>query len=230
MWSGPRNISTAMLYSFKQRQDTAVFDEPFFGCFLKKTGVWRPSREEVLQSMELDPDKVFKRINSFDEKPNVFLKNMANHMEGLNFEKIMNWKNIILLRHPLKVLNSYTKHIESPSTLDLAYLHQLKIIDFLQERGREFLIVNSDKICESPKTELQKICKFLELGFSEDMLSWEKGPIKEDGVWAKYWYHNVHNSTGFSKKTSPIKELNENLKEIYEESLNHYHQIIKQHE
>lgn len=230
MWSGPRNISTAMMYSFNQRMDTQVLDEPFFGYFLKKTGVWRPSRKEVLESMELSFEVILDDIMGFDKMPNLFLKNMANHIEGLNLNEIDSFANIILVRDPLKVLNSYSKHIETPTQLDLGYSHQIKIIDHLKKRGKEFLVVNSDDVCDFPKIQLQRICDFLDIQFTHDMLQWEAGPVKEDGIWAKYWYHNVHKSTGFAAtKTSSI-ELPLELTKVYRESLDYYHKILNHHE
>lgn len=230
MWSGPRNISTAMMYSFKQRLDTKVLDEPFFGYFLKMTGVWRPSREEVLKSMDLSSENILKQVNHFDEGRNLFLKNMSNHIEGIDLKEIEAFQNIILLRHPLKVLNSFSKHIDLPTQMDLGYQHQIKIIDYLQSQGQDFLIVNSDDVCDFPRQQLLRICKFLKIDFIEDMLSWQAGPIPEDGIWAKYWYHNVHKSTGFAATNSKPIELAKELNEIYDESLDYYHKILKYHE
>ncbi len=230
MWSGPRNISTAMMYSFDQRQDTQVLDEPFFGCFLEKTGLWRPSREEVLKNMELSPSKVLKEISAFDSSPNLFLKNMANHIEVIDLKEIESFKNIILLRDPKKVLNSFSKHIEIPSQVDLGYIHQIKIIEHLDKKGLPFIIINSDDVCDFPENELQKICDYLEIDFDGNMLKWKAGPIKEDGVWAKYWYHNVHKSTGFSPTKNTNIVLKKELKEIYEEANIHYTKIVNYHE
>lgn len=230
MWSGPRNVSTALMYSFNQREDTQVYDEPFFGFFLKHTGVWRPSREEVLETMELDLSSIFDQFDSEKNKDFLFLKNMANHVEGMDLNKLQSFKNIILVRHPLKVLKSYSKHIESPSALDLGYYHQTKILDFLKSKGLPSLIVNSDDVCEFPEKQLRRICAYLEIEFSQSMLSWEKGPIPEDGCWAKYWYHNVHQSEGFSASSSKPQSLKPELNEIYNESLNYYQKILNDYE
>ena len=224
-WSGPRNVSTALMYSFAQRSDTRVLDEPFFGAFLKTTGVWRPSREEVLQTMETSMDAVFSSLENEDPNQYLFLKNMANHTEGMDLQKILSYKNVILTRDPKKVITSYTEHIDHPTLLDLGYQHQLKIIEFLRNNKQPVLVVDSDEICKDPEQQLKRICKFLEISFDRSMLSWEAGARKEDGVWAKYWYKNVHSSKGFRLSTEKEYSVRKAFIPLYRESLELYNQI-----
>lgn len=225
-WSGPRNISTALMYSFAQRLDTVVLDEPFFGHFLKYTKVWRPSREEVLLTMGTEIESILQHIEHTKSRDYTFLKNMSNHIEGFPIETILGYSNVILTRHPKKVLASYTKHIEKPKALDLGYEHQLKILKFLKEKKKPYLVVNSDEICIDPEIELKRICKFLQIPFDRSMLQWKAGPIKEDGVWAKYWYKNVHSSTGFKKPEEKEYPIADHLTDLYKESVNLYNDII----
>ena len=138
LWSGPRNLSTALMYSFFSRGDLKVFDEPLFGYFLKHTGVWRPSREEALKVMETNAQSVIDKTYS---ETNAFSKNIANHIEGLDLAFLLPLKNIILTRKPEEVLVSYTKQVESPTLLDLAFEHQLLLLQLkVKEAFVHFLV------------------------------------------------------------------------------------------
>ena len=132
LWSGPRNISTAMMYSFGNRKDTTIVDEPLFGYFLKHTGAWRPSRDEVLSSMEQDPSKVIKELSNPNiENPVYFMKHMVNHLIDLDWSVLKNFKNILLTRDPKDMLLSYYKYMENPTMLDTGYQIQLEILNYL---------------------------------------------------------------------------------------------------
>ena len=122
LWSGPRNISTAMMYSFANRKDTRVVDEPLFGYFLKHTNLWRPSKDEVLSTMEQDPKKILSELtNPKQDQAVFFMKHMANHLIDLDWSFLKGFSNIILTRHPKDVILSYSKHIKNPSMLDLCF-------------------------------------------------------------------------------------------------------------
>lgn len=225
-WSGPRNVSTALMYSFAQRRDCMVLDEPLFGYFLKHTGVWRPSRDEALAIMNTDAPEILAGIQKPSDKPLLMVKNIANHIEGLPLEELLNYKNVILTRHPAKVLSSYTKQVAQPTPLDLGYVHQLKILRFLQEQKQPVWVVDSDQVIENSRTTLEQLCRALQIPFEENMLHWEAGPRPEDGIWAKYWYHSVHQSTGFAlPDPNKTYEVPERLQELYEDSLNLYQKI-----
>jgi hypothetical protein len=224
LWSGPRNLSTALMYSFISREDLRVFDEPLFGHFLKYTGVWRPSREEALAVMETNQEKIIKDV--FEPNIPTFSKNIANHIEGLNLDFIKPLKNIVLTRNPKEVLASYSKQVESPNLIDLAYSHQLKIIKFLMENKIPFLVVDSNRIKPNPEKELRKICEFAEIEFTYKMLKWNAGPKPQDGIWAKYWYHSVHQSTGFTQEISKPSILQPEFLEIYNQCEPLYQEIL----
>jgi hypothetical protein len=225
LWSGPRNLSTALMYSFISRGDLKVFDEPLFGYFLKQTAVWRPSREEALAVMETNYEKVIKEV--FEANIPTFTKNIANHIEGLNLDFIKPLKNIILTRNPKEVLASYSKQIESPTLLDLAYNHQLKIIKFLVENKVSFLVIDSNQIKLNPEKELRKMCDFSEIEFTTKMLKWSAGPKSQDGVWAKYWYHSVHQSSGFSQEITKPTSLQTEFLELHNHCETMYQEILK---
>jgi hypothetical protein len=228
LWSGPRNISTALMYSFANRQDTKVIDEPLFGYFLKHTGVWRPSREEVLDSMDLNPSSVINNMIHPDVNQSVyFIKNMANHLLGLDWSFLANFHNIILTRHPKEMLLSYSQHMEKPTMLDTCYEIQHELLKYLALQNIPFIVVDSKQVLKNSERVLTKICEFSSISFSSNMLIWEKGPKIEDGIWAKYWYNNVHKSTSFGNYVSNDQKLPIHLIDIYEKCLIHYNQILK---
>jgi hypothetical protein len=223
LWSGPRSISTALMYSFANRSDTAVVDEPLFGYFLKQTGVWRPSREEVLATMETDSQKV---INSLLEPSTdlsvYFMKHMANHLVDLDLAFLDSFKNVILIRDPKDVLLSYSKQVGEPTLLDTAYEMQADLIDHFEESGTSFTVLNARNVLLNPEGQLRTLCDRLNIPFQISMLNWNKGPREEDGVWAKYWYESVHQSTGFGSYREKTEELPSNLTSLYDECVEYY--------
>lgn len=228
LWSGPRNISTALMYSFAQRQDTVVFDEPLFGYFLQETGVWRPSRDEVLATMELDADKVLENV--FDAHyavPISFTKNMANHLVGLDFSLLKKYTNVILTRDPRDMLPSFNVQIEHPTILDTAYEIQMEILDYLVAHDLPVVVVDSKKVLQNPREMLSKLCHRIGISFDESMLSWKPGARKEDGIWAKYWYDSVHKSEGFAPYQPKKKELPSSLESLCQECESYYERLLQ---
>jgi len=211
------------MYSFANRSDTSVVDEPLFGYFLKQTGVWRPSREEVLATMETDPQKV---INSLLEpstnSPVYFMKHMANHLIDLDLAFLDSFKNVILIRDPKDVLLSYSKQVEEPTLLDTAYEMQAGLIDHFEEVGTPFTVLNARNVQLNPEGQLRALCDKLNIPFQGSMLNWDAGPRKEDGVWAKYWYDSVHESTGFGSYREKDEKLPSSLTPLYEECMEYY--------
>lgn len=223
LWSGPRNCSTVLMYSIAQRPDFKVLDEPLFAHFLKNTGVDRPSREEVLAIMPTDRESILSAFHS--EEKHVFLKHMANHLEGWPAEDFADHKHVLLTRHPRRVLKSYRAHIEEPTALDLCYHHQHAWLSHCLSAGWPVAVLDSDRLVADPRASLTALMEWLGLEFDERMLTWPAGPRKEDGVWAKYWYHRVHASTGWdsrpvSDQTLPepeprFREFVEELEPLY---------------
>lgn len=201
LWSGPRNCSTALMYSFAQRSDFRVIDEPLFAHFLELTGLERPSRDEVLRTMPTDFQSIQRAWNS--EESHVFLKHMANHLEGMNEENFESHHHLFLIRDPLKVIRSFRAHIDQPSSMDLCYSHQWEWLQKCIDKEWPFLVIDSDQLVAEPEACLRKICAFLHVPFEGQMLTWNPGPRSEDGVWAKYWYQRVHASGGWEAPTSP---------------------------
>ncbi len=226
--SGPRNLSTALMYSFAQREDMTVLDEPFYGYYLQNASlkIEHPSQKEILQTMELNEEKVIENINSLRKQKNVFVKGMAHHYltDSPNF--ILNWENVILIRHPKKLIASFSKVIQTPTLNDIGIKKASELFLFLKKNGKTPIVIDSDELLKNPRNYLKKLCNLLEIPFSEKMLRWKKGGIPEDGVWAKHWYKNVHNSEGFAVQQSSSQPLPNHLEPLLAEALPYY-EILK---
>lgn len=200
IWSSPRNISTAFMYSFAQRPDTTVVDEPLYAHFLSKTDTEaeHPGREETLASMEQDGEKVVQEV-IFSEytTPIVLFKQMTHHLIELNRNFMQHTENVLLIRNPRAIIASYAKVIPNPSMHDIGVEMQYELMQQLQAWGKLAAVVDAKNLLLDPPGVLRKLCERLNIPFDERMLSWSPGARPEDGVWAKYWYANVHSSTGF---------------------------------
>ncbi|WP_421752818.1 hypothetical protein [Croceimicrobium sp.] len=227
LWSGPRNLSTALMYFFAHRGDFQVLDEPFFGAFLKRYSVYRPSRELVLQNIELEPLKVLESLQAKAQKGPLFLKNMANHIDLVPNHAALNWKSILLFRHPAAVIASYRKNMAEISLFDLAYREQWQWLQELQKAGKSYYLLDSDALAQNPERELQKLCEHLQIPFSQSMLQWPAGALKEDGLWAQFWYQRVHQSTGFeAQEKVEIPALSAADEELYQACI-YYYELLK---
>ncbi len=224
--SNPRNISTALMYSFSQRKDLSVIDEPFYAYYLKKSGKNHPGKDEILKSQSQDSEALIRQIN--DGSQHIFVKNMAHHLIDMKWDFMLEWKNVFLIRNPYQMISSFAKVIESPTHEDIGYQTQFEIYHFLESHGAEIHFIDSGEILKDPHSVLLKLCNKLHLPFDENMLHWKAGAIPEDGVWAKYWYNNVHRSTGFSKQKTSDRKLPEHLRDLYNESEYIYNQFYKQ--
>lgn len=200
LWSGPRNVSTALMYSFAQRPDTRVVDEPLYGHFLRVTGTIHPGRDEVLASVDCDGDRVMRELidHAPDGPPVLFLKQMAHHLVDLDESFLERTRNIFLVRDPEQMLPSLTIQLPGAGLTDTGLRRQWELYEQLVASGQHPAIIDSRELLLDPKGVLAALCDHLEIPFFDDMLSWEAGPREEDGIWAPHWYHAVHESTGFS--------------------------------
>ena len=229
LWSGPRNISTAMMYSFAQRKDTTVFDEPLYAHYLSKTPAveYHPGSQEVLDSQEHDGNKVMQMLMGNHSTEVVFIKQMAHHLIQLDWSFMDDCDNIILTRNPRDMLPSYNEQVNEPTLPDVGYEKQAEILHYLQSRQQKVIVLEAKQVLLNPRKVLTALCEQLEIPFDENMLRWEKGARKEDGVWAKYWYKSVHNSTEFAPykvKTTPFPKR---LEPLYEACMPYYEQLEK---
>ena len=211
LWSSPRNISTALMYSFAQRSDTKVVDEPFYAYYLThvNTKVDHPGKREIINSQSSNINEIVSKMEMFMEKDVLFIKNMTHHLAKTNVNFSRNWYHIILTRSPQSAYISFKKVISNPTVLDLGYKEQYAIALKFKKKNIPFYILSSEELLNSPKKELENLCDYLKINFDNNMLSWDRGGIKEDGIWAKYWYENVHKSQGFkpNKKMDGSKRI-----------------------
>lgn len=200
LWSGPRNVSTALMYSFAQRSDTRVVDEPLYGHFLRVTGADHPGRDEIMAQIDCDGPAVMERLLSEAERsPGVlFMKQMAHHLVDIDTSFLERTHNIFLVRDPQQMLPSLTIQLPHANLSDTGLKMQWELYEHLLACGQEPAIIDSRELLLDPRTVLSQVCEHLGLPFTEAMLSWQAGPRPEDGVWAPYWYHSLHQSTGFS--------------------------------
>lgn len=229
LWSGPRNISTALMYSFAQRSDTKVVDEPLYAHYLSESDAdeYHPGASDVLQTMENDGVKVVEMMLGPHEKSVVFFKQMTHHLVNLNLSFLKETINIILTRDPRQMLPSYAKEIENPDMQDVGYAKHLELFEFLQKRGDEPIVLQSEKVLKDPSDTLRRLCEAIGIPFDEAMLKWKKGPRPEDGIWAKYWYHTVHNTTGFKPYEPKTEPFPEHLEPLLAECLPIYEVLCK---
>lgn len=198
LWSGPRNISTALMYSFAQRADTRVVDEPLYAHYLHVSGAKHPAREEVLQSQENDGQKVIEDLlYNESEKPVLFMKHMAHHLVDLLEDFLSETINILLIRRPAEVIHSFSKVVAQPKIKDIGIKRQYQLFRDLEQQGMAPLVIDSNDILRRPDFMLGQLCAAIGIPFDKAMLKWEPGARPEDGVWAPHWYTNVHQSSGF---------------------------------
>lgn len=226
LWSGPRNVSTAFMYSFFQRNDTWAIDEPLYGYYLQSTGRDHPGRETVLETQEKDGQKVLDQLSTKEfGYPVLFIKNMAHHLLDLPPEISLNFTNVFLIRDPVRVIASYIKKIPDPTLADIGLEKQLELVNFLENEGRGPLVVETSDLLQDPPLMLRTLCELIGIPWDQTMLKWDAGPKEIDGTWAKYWYHNAHRSTGFIESESAETELPEKYHMLAEEAGRIYQQL-----
>jgi hypothetical protein len=188
------------MYSFAQRRDTRVIDEPLYGHFLRVTGTVHPGRDEVLAHVDCDGNRVMRELLAADPGgPEVlFLKQMAHHLVDIDKSFLEDTENIFLIRDPEQMLPSLTIQLPDATLADAGLKMQWELYEALRDAGQSPAIVDSRELLLDPRSVLGQLCAHLQIPWTDDMLRWPAGPRPEDGIWAKHWYHAVHKSTGFS--------------------------------
>ncbi|HOX84082.1 MAG TPA: sulfotransferase family protein [Chryseolinea sp.] len=224
--SGPRNISTALMYSFAQRKDTHVLDEPFYAFYLHKSGVDHPGKDEIMQEQPIDEKIVLQSIFDKWDKDVLFIKNMAHHIELMDENFLNEVTNIFLIRNPHQIIASYAQVIENPIMRDIGIEFQYQLFNRLVDRGQQPLVIDSGVIVQNPEAILKKICQVVGIPFTTDMLHWQTGPKPYDGIWAKYWYANVHSSSGFEKQPTSTRTLPPHLEPLNDKARHFYEKLL----
>jgi len=207
MWSGPRNLSTAMMRSFSQRADCAVVDEPFYGAYLALTGIEHPMRDDTLAAMETDPESVANGLVGPvpDGKAIYYQKHMTHHMvDGVPRDWADKTVQVFLLRHPARVMASYAVKRAGAALEDLGFEAQAALFDACASP----IVVDAEDISRDPEAMLRRLCDAIGVGWDPAMLSWPAGPDAADGVWGRHWYNAIWRSTGFAPWTeTPLPEV-----------------------
>ena len=228
-WSGPRNLSTAMMYAFAARGDCAVIDEPFYAAYLARTGLDHPMREAILAAGPTEPAQVVARLTGPvpDGRPHLYQKHMAQHMiDGIDRGWIAQMVNIFLIRAPERVIASYAARRARPSLDDLGYRQQAELFDRVRRiTGRVPPVLDSEDIRADPEAALKALCAAIGLDYRPAMLSWPAGGHPGDGVWAPHWYGAVHRSTGFAGPEGPLPDLPGPLRPLLEQARPFYRHL-----
>ena len=217
MWSGPRNISTAMMRAWENRGDTQVWDEPLYAYYLKQTGIEHPGRDEIIAHYETDWNKLEQKLVTSGNGI-VYQKHMTHHLlPEIPRGWLAKLRHCFLIRHPREVIASYVQKRESPTLQDLGYEQQVEIYRLVSAP-----VFDARDILEQPEPMLREMCRLLDVPFTARMLSWPAGRRDSDGIWAKHWYHAVEQSTGFSSYRPNADPVPLAYRDLYEACLPYY--------
>ena len=229
VWSGPRNISTALMRSWGNRDDTFVCDEPLYAHYLKQTGRPHPMAAEVIASQESDWAKVVAWLTGpVPQGRAVFYqKHMSHHLiPGVGRDWLRQVNHAFLIRHPREVLPSLDEKFEEPLLPDTGFPQQVEIFEFIrQSTGSICPVVDAADLLANPRLILGRLCAALGVEFQESMLSWPPGSRETDGIWARHWYNAVEKTTGFQPYVPKNKPMPENLGALYDQCLPFYEQL-----
>ena len=230
MWSGPRNISTAMMRAWGNRLDTVVVDEPLYASYLRATGADHPGAEEVIAG-ETDWRKVVSRLTSeiAEGKAIFYQKQMTHHLlPSVDRAWLAGLTNCFLIRDPREVIASYLRKNHQPALEDLGFVQQTEIFNWVAARtGVTPPVIDARDVLENPRRTLTLLCDAVGVPFDEAMLSWPAGSRETDGVWAKHWYAEVERSTSFAAPRPTGAEVPESLRPIYEQCRLHYEALFQ---
>ena len=227
-WSGPRNISTALMRSWSSREDSFVSDEPFYAYYLKERQIKHPMYKEIIDCYPDKYDDIVRGLISEipNGKKHWYQKHMSHYLIDLNnIDWIKNFENCILIRHPRDVINSYVKKNTLNHVDELGYPQQYKIMKYLDSIGKKFIVIDSSILLNNPKKILSQWCSNIDLEFDTSMLRWKKGNHPQDGIWWKHWYDNVIISTHFQQFSPNENQLDKKYQSIYDEALDYYNKL-----
>ena len=236
LWSGPRNVSTALMYSFARRADTVVLDEPLYAHYLVVSGEEHPGRDEVLAAQDHDGRRVMRdQVLGACDRPVLFAKQMAHHLVGdLEPERALDClgqvASVLLVRDPEEVLLSLSKVIGDPRPDQTGVPLQAQLLDLLSAHdpdGAPPPVLDARRLRMDPEGVLRRLCAALGLEFDPAMLSWPAGPIPEDGVWAPHWYGSVHRSTGWQPWSAPAERLPARLRPVADACRESYERLLE---
>ena len=236
VWSGPRNLSTALMRSFGSRNDFDILDEPFYASYLKKTGIKHPMFDEIIKSQSSDYKEVSEYCkNGYFKKSYQYQKHMTHHMINNDYlDFALSLKNVFLVREPVLVLRSYKKKNKNYDFQDLGFRQQFEIYKYLKDRlGLIPIVIDSDDLQNDPIRILRKLCDDLEIPYCKSMLRWKPGPKDYDGIWGVHWYKEINKTSGFITRTNTysykknLENFSKKDKNIIDKANRYYLQIIE---
>ena len=228
VWSGPRNVSTALMYSFAQRADTRVVDEPLYAHYLARSGAEHPGRDDVLAAQDSDGQAVVRDVVlGACDRPVLFLKQMAHHLEGLDRAFLDRVTSVLLVRDPCEMLPSLARVVGRPTLADTGLVEQVQLLEERRAAGEDPPVLDARELLLDPAGVLRELCRRIGIEPDPGMLAWEAGARPEDGVWAPHWYAGVHVSTGFQPYRPKTGELARELKPVLEECRPHYERLLE---
>ena len=231
MWSGPRNISTAMMRAWENRIDTCVVDEPFYACYLNATGVVHPMQQEILASQSSDWQEVIDtELNRSGAQAETiqYQKHMTHHMVAdIDLDWFATLRHAFLVRNPYDVVASYTAKREQVAAEDVGFARQRELFDLVSQLSdTPAVVIDSKQVLLNPEAELTRLCNALDVPFDTNMLTWPAGRRDSDGVWASHWYQSVERSTGFAAYKEKQLSLSRNEREVAQECLPDYEYMM----
>jgi len=230
MWSGPRNISTAMMRAFENREDTVVVDEPFYAYYLQATGLSHPMAQEIIRSQPTAWSVVAEALSVAPVSADVFYqKHMTHHMlREIDLSWTSNLKNCFLIRDPKPVVKSYSLKMDSVTQDDIGIIRQFELYEEISAiTGQDMPVIDARQFLADPQSGLRRLCDQCAIPDSSKMLNWPEGRRETDGVWASHWYGAVENSTGFQPATDAPITLTAWQQKIADEA-NEYYQLLLQ--
>jgi hypothetical protein len=236
MWSGPRNISTAMMRSWGNRKDTIVLDEPFYAFYLEATAKQHPDAGEIIAHGETDWRRAVAKCLQGGRGLSVptgyeiiYQKQMTHHLlPQVDRDWLGKVTNCFLIRDPAEVICSYIKKNDDPTLEDLGFVQQLEIFDWVREHaGAIPPVIDARDVLQNPERMLRSLCQAVGVRFDEAMLSWPPGLRETDGIWAKHWYGEVANSTSFQPYRPKNAQVPERLRSVYERCRECYEELAQ---
>lgn len=227
MWSSPRNLSTAMMYAWRERGDTTVVDEPLYAHYLRVSGRIHPGGDEVLRAQDSDGERVVREVFGGDYgTPIVFFKQMAKHLVAVDRGFMGGARHILLTREPHDMLTSLQRQIPQATIEDTGFVELVELLRWLLDEGEEPIVVDTKRLLIDPRGVLDQLCQRLGVPFDEAMLRWPPGPKPEDGVWAPHWYAAVHRSTGWRPWTPKEATLSDAVAPVLDQVLPLYEALL----
>lgn len=221
MWSGPRNISTAMMRAWENRADTVVHDEPLYAHYLQYTGIDHPGKDEVIATYETDWRAVAAQLTGVvpDNKAIYYQKHMTHHMlDHIERDWMLSLTNCFLIREPTRVIVSLAKVLPNPTIEQTGIPQQVALFRYVQqETGTTPTVIDARDVLTDPRRILSALCERINIPFDDAMLSWRAGKRETDGIWAKYWYTSVEASTGFMPYKPESRTVPDHLRHMLDE-------------